>query len=62
MAKIKKSNYNTYIDVDKYHFDRCHRVGRPWEWEGISVQVVLLRFTSWDARNKLTLHTEGRNF
>ena len=53
MAKIKKSIYNTYIDIDEYDFDRCHRIGRPYEWEGKKVQDVLLRFTSWDARNTI---------
>lgn len=53
LAKIKKSIYDTYIDVDQYDFDRCHRIGRPYEWEGKTVQDVLLRFTSWDARNTI---------
>ena len=53
MEKIQKQVGDLEIDVDKNDYDRCHRNGNTYQYNGKTCKDVLLRLRSWDARDKI---------
>ena len=53
MEYIQKTVAELEIDVQKFDFDRCHRIGKIYKYKGVTYQNILLRLHSWSARDNI---------
>ena len=53
MEYIQKTVAELEIDVQKFDFDRCHRIGKLYKPKGVTYQNVVLRLRSWSARDNI---------
>ena len=53
MEHIQKTVAEHEIDLQKFDYDRCHRIGKIYKYKGVSYQNVLLRLRSWTARDTI---------
>ena len=53
MEYIQKTVAELEIDVQKFDFDRCHRIGKIYKSKGLTYQNVVLRLRSWSARDNI---------
>ena len=53
MEYIQKTVAELEIDVQKFDFDRCHRIGKLYKPKDVTYQNVVLRLRSWSARDTI---------